>query len=76
MPLSYTIVTENEKIVLKHGPSTYKSACSLEIFLTFQNSEDHFEKYMACTEEDQLLGGDFHALLDRIEDDMLQIVKN
>ena len=31
---------------------------------------------MACTKRDQLLGGDLHAILDKIKADMLQITKN
>ena len=32
-------------------------------------------KNMACTERDQLLGGDFYAIMDKIEADMLQMTK-
>ena len=45
-------------------------------FLNDPEHWDHFEKCMAWTEGDQLLGGYFHAVLDRTGADMLQISNN
>ena len=66
---------KNGKIVWKHGQSKEKSPCYLEVYLTSQISGHHFKENMACSEGDQLLVGDLHAVLDKREADMLLITK-
>ena len=63
------------KIVCKHGQSTCRSQCYLEIYRMSLNTWYHFEKNMDFSEKHQLLSGNFHAIFDKIETDMFQIIR-
>ena len=66
------IVTRNGKIVWKHGRST----SMLSWNLTEQPKiPGIIVKNMTCSVEDHPYWGDFHAIMDKKEADMLQIVK-
>ena len=57
------ILIRNGETAWKHEPPTQKSLWYLKIYQTVQNTED------------QLLVGTFHAIMDKIEADILQIAK-
>ena len=59
----------------KHGLSTYRSLCYLEIYRTSLNTLYHLEKNMDFSKKHHLLLGNFHAIFDKIETDMIQIIK-
>ena len=68
-------LTTNGKILWKHGPSSQKSICCLEIYQTAQNTRDHFCKNLVFSKGNQLFAGDFHALLQEINVGVLQFTK-
>ena len=70
------IFTDKRKFdAWKHGLSTHRSLCSLEIYRTSLNAWYHLEKNMDFSKKHLLLLGNFHAIFDKIETDMIQIIK-
>ena len=70
------IFTDKRKFdAWKHGLSTHRSLCSLETYRTSLNAWYHLEKNMDFSKKHLLLLGNFHAIFDKIETDMIQIIR-
>ena len=68
------IVIRNGKKIWRHSHIKCCILCwNLAKFT--ENTGYHFSEHMAVSKEDQLLGGDLHAIPDKTEVDMLQISK-
>ena len=70
------IVKRNNNTIRKQGSSTKKIFILSWNLLNARNHQGLFLKNMVCSVGDQLLGGDFDAVMDKTQADRLQITKN